>query len=189
MAETKKKKDLYTKPKLRERLKEEIKAGDKGGKKGQWSARKSQLLVKAYEKAGGGYRGEKTGKQRDLERWTAEEWQTKEGRARARSAGETKRYLPKKAWERMSESEKRETDTKKRKASRQGQQFVANTQPARAARRSAKKLPIEGYEDLNVRDITGRLAELSAADLKRLRAYEDDHKGRKTVLQAIDRRL
>ena len=46
----------YTKPSLRKRLFEEIKAGSKGGKPGQWSARKAQLLAKAYKAAGGGYK-------------------------------------------------------------------------------------------------------------------------------------
>mgnify|MGYP003117418141 CR=1 FL=1 len=33
-----------------------IKAGSKGGKPGQWSARKAQMLAKAYKDAGGGYK-------------------------------------------------------------------------------------------------------------------------------------
>ena len=32
------------------------KAGGKGGAPGQWSARKAQMMAKAYKKAGGGYR-------------------------------------------------------------------------------------------------------------------------------------
>jgi hypothetical protein len=46
----------YTKPGLRERIFKRIKAGTKGGKAGQWSARKAQMLAKAYKKAGGGYK-------------------------------------------------------------------------------------------------------------------------------------
>ena len=46
----------YTKPTLRTRLFEKIKAGSKGGKPGQWSARKAQMLAKAYKAAGGGYK-------------------------------------------------------------------------------------------------------------------------------------
>ncbi len=46
----------YTKPALRKRLFARIKAGTKGGKAGQWSARKAQMLAKAYKAAGGGYR-------------------------------------------------------------------------------------------------------------------------------------
>ena len=46
----------YTKPSLRKRLFEKIKAGSKGGAPGQWSARKAQMLAKAYKAAGGGYK-------------------------------------------------------------------------------------------------------------------------------------
>jgi len=46
----------YTKPALRKRLFQKIKAGSKGGDPQEWSARKGQLLAKAYRKAGGGYR-------------------------------------------------------------------------------------------------------------------------------------
>ena len=46
----------YTKPSLRKRIFSRIKAGTKGGKAGQWSARKAQMLAKAYKKAGGGYK-------------------------------------------------------------------------------------------------------------------------------------
>ena len=45
----------YTKPAMRKRLFNRIKAGTKGGRAGQWSARKAQMLAKAYKKAGGGY--------------------------------------------------------------------------------------------------------------------------------------
>ena len=46
----------YTKPTMRKRIFNRIKAGGKGGKPGQWSARKAQMLAKAYKKAGGGYK-------------------------------------------------------------------------------------------------------------------------------------
>ena len=46
----------YTKPSMRKALFNRIKAGGKGGKPGQWSARKAQMLAKAYKKAGGGYK-------------------------------------------------------------------------------------------------------------------------------------
>ena len=45
----------YTKPGMRKRQFERIKAGSKGGPAGKWSARKAQILAKAYKKAGGGY--------------------------------------------------------------------------------------------------------------------------------------
>ena len=46
----------YTKPALRKRLFNKIKAGGKGGAPGQWSARKAQMLAKAYKAGGGGYK-------------------------------------------------------------------------------------------------------------------------------------
>jgi len=46
----------YTKPGMRKRIFNRIKAGSKGGNSGQWSARKAQMLAKAYKTAGGGYK-------------------------------------------------------------------------------------------------------------------------------------
>ena len=46
----------YTKPEMRKRLFQSIKSGTKGGKSGQWSARKAQMLAKAYKEKGGGYK-------------------------------------------------------------------------------------------------------------------------------------
>jgi len=45
----------YTKPTMRKQQFNRIKAGGKGGSSGQWSARKAQMLAKAYKAAGGGY--------------------------------------------------------------------------------------------------------------------------------------
>jgi len=55
-------------PKLWKQVVARIKAGAKGGRAGQWSARKAQLAVSAYKKAGGSYAGSK--KQTDLSKWT-----------------------------------------------------------------------------------------------------------------------
>ena len=46
----------YTKPGMRKKIFNRIKAGSKGGAPGQWSARKAQMMAKAYKAAGGGYR-------------------------------------------------------------------------------------------------------------------------------------
>ena len=129
--------DKYTEPELREKLKAQLKASDKGGRKGQWSARKSQLLAAEYKKQGGSFKRGKGESQRSLEKWTEEKWQTKGGKARARHGETTERYLPKKAWEKLSPEERAKTDRRKRVASRKGKQFVANTPAAKRARRSA----------------------------------------------------
>ena len=47
---------VYTKPTMRKRLFQRIKSGGKGGAPGKWSARKAQMLAKAYKSAGGGYK-------------------------------------------------------------------------------------------------------------------------------------
>lgn len=46
----------YTKPGMRKQIFNRIKAGGKGGAPGQWSARKAQMVAKAYKAAGGGYK-------------------------------------------------------------------------------------------------------------------------------------
>ena len=51
----------------------------------------------------------------------------------------TKRYLPEKAWASMSKEERVETDQKKREGSRQGKQFVPNTEKAKSATKKYKE--------------------------------------------------
>ena len=83
----------YSKPELRERIKDRVMAGTKGGRAGQWSARKSQLLVQEYEKEGGGYKGGKGEKQKSLEKWGDEKWSTKdEYKKRQKAKSAAKKY-------------------------------------------------------------------------------------------------
>jgi hypothetical protein len=127
----------YTKPQLRERLKNQIMSGSKGGKSGQWSARKAQLLAQAYEKAGGGYSGSKTAKQKSLSKWTKEDWGTKSGKPSTQGKGATgERYLPKKAREALSSSEYAATSKAKREGMKKGEQFVK--QPTKIAKKTAR---------------------------------------------------
>lgn len=174
----------YTEPELRERLKEQIKAGDKGGRPGQWSARKSQLLVREYESAGGGYvdEGHRTASQQHLEQWGAQDWHTASGGAQARGEDGTSRYLPDVAWQLLSPAEQKATDTRKKAAK---EQTVANTQAAKEAREAAELLTAGAPEAAKrVRAMTTRSA------LERARTAEREHgKGRKTVLGAIDKAL
>ena len=58
---------------------------------------------------------------------------------RAIQKGYTKRYLPEKAWASLSKEERSETDQKKQAASREGKQFVANTDKAKKAGRAARR--------------------------------------------------
>ncbi len=130
--------NTYNDPALRERLKDEIRAADKGGASGTWSARKSQLLTLAYQKAGGGYiNRHPNAKQEGLKEWTKQDWQTADGKL-ARRAGGTTRYLPKKAWDELSDAEKAATNAKKKAGSKTGAHTVANTAAARKARKDAE---------------------------------------------------
>lgn len=122
----------YTKPQLRNRIKNRIMAGSKGGKPGQWSARKAQLLALEYRKAGGGYRGGKKKSQRSLSKWTRENWTTSDGKP-ANRAGGMRRYLPAKAWSRLTPAQRAATNRKKILGSRKGEQFVKNTEAAASA--------------------------------------------------------
>jgi hypothetical protein len=127
----------YSKPELRNRLKNQIMSGSKGGKAGQWSARKAQLLAQAYEKAGGGYSGSKTAKQKSLSKWTKEDWGTKSGKPSTQGSKATgERYLPKKAREALSSSEYAATSKAKREGVKKGQQFVK--QPTKIAKKTAR---------------------------------------------------
>lgn len=156
----------YTQPDLREQIKEEIKQSDKGGKPGQWSARKSQLLVQEYEKQGGGYRqDEKDEAAQSLEAWTEQNWQTLEGDAEAREDGITKRYLPAEVWERLSAAEKREAERTKESGSQSGEQYVGWTPAIKRAMAAAGYAPdaadeeptkAELYEQAQQLDIEGR---------------------------------
>jgi hypothetical protein len=127
----------YTKPEARERIKNRIMAGSKGGKPGQWSARKAQLLTQAYEKAGGGYSGAKTEKQKSLSKWTKEKWGTKSGKPSTQGSKATgERYLPEKARKSLTAAEYAATTKAKREGTKAGKQFVK--QPKAIAKKTAR---------------------------------------------------
>jgi hypothetical protein len=60
---------------------------------------------------------------------------------------------------------------------------------ARKGTRTASNLPIPGYDDLPASAVQDRLADLTPAELRRLRDYERRHANRKTVLDPIERKL
>ena len=127
----------YTKPELRERIKNRVLAGTKGGKAGQWSARKAQIVAQEYKKAGGGYTGAKTSKQKSLSKWTKEEWGTKSGKPSTQGSKATgERYLPKKAREKLSAAEYTKTSAKKREDLSKGKQF--SKQPKSIAKKTSR---------------------------------------------------
>jgi hypothetical protein len=139
-----------TNPALWDKVKSSVTRGDKGGRPGQWSARKAQMAVSEYKKRGGGYAGKKTG-DNHLVQWTDEDWGTKSGR-KSTKTGE--RYLPRKAREKLSDSEYQRTTRKKRADTAKGRQF--SRQPKDVARKVAPA---------RATGRRGRLADLTRAEL------------------------
>ena len=70
--------------------------------------------------------------QQSLSKWTKEKWRTSDGKE---SKGK-KRYLPDKAWDSLSSSEKAATNKAKAKGNKSGKQFVA--QPKKIAKKTAE---------------------------------------------------
>jgi ATP-dependent Clp protease ATP-binding subunit ClpA len=54
--------------------------------------------------------------------------------------------------------------------------------------RSAQ-FPIQGYDELTVEEISGRLGGLSAEELRMVREYEERNKRRDTLLEQLDRKI
>jgi hypothetical protein len=118
-------------PALWKRIVSQVKSGSKGGDSGEWSARKAQLAVSRYKKAGGSFAGPK--RSTSLSKWTQQDWRTKSGKP-SKETGE--RYLPAKAIKSLSSAEYAATTRAKREGSRQGKQFVA--QPKSIAQKTKK---------------------------------------------------
>lgn len=118
-------------PELWEKVKAKVTSGTKGGRKGEWSARKAQLAVAEYKKAGGAYVGKKDD-HNSLHQWTEEDWGTRSGK-KSEDTGE--RYLPKKAREALTKKEYDRTTAKKRRDTKKRKQH--SSQPQDVARRTA----------------------------------------------------
>jgi len=142
-------------PALWDKVKHDVTAGEKGGAAGEWSARKAQMAVAAYKKAGGGYKGNK-GRDNHLAQWTHENWGTKSGQD-SHETGE--RYLPKAAREKLTDEEYEQTTAKKRKDTAEGRQFSAQPKDVAAKTSNARLegLPrTELMKQATKRNITGR---------------------------------
>lgn len=107
-------------PGLWKRIVSRVKSGSSGGDSGEWSARKSQIAVKAYKKAGGGYRGAKSSSN-SLSKWSKQDWTTSSGKP---SEGK-RRYLPKAAWKALSPAQRAATNKAKAAGNSKGKQFVS----------------------------------------------------------------
>lgn len=182
---------VYTKPDLRDRLRSKILRESRGGDPGEWSARKAQLLALEYKRAGGGYRDgaepyeaedllaaidyvdslDASEAQQSLRKWTREEWMTCLPSGPSKEpAGSKRRYLPKRACEELSEREREATNRKKAEGARKGEQFVANTEAAAKARRSATdsghaaEPDPDDTDEIDVDDLAATLAFVSGYD-------------------------
>jgi hypothetical protein len=149
----------YTKPDLRRKIKDELMQSDKGGEPGQWSARKSQMLVKEYEKRGGGYKNdEKDEAAKSLEQWTENDWQTSEGTAEAEGAEGMARYLPRDAWALLTEDARKKANKTKEKTNDDGEQYA--DWPDRVRRTMVEIGAIDGDDGLTKDELTERAREL-----------------------------
>jgi uncharacterized protein (TIGR02271 family) len=100
---------------------------------------------------------------------------------------EIARGLPKETREKISPEERRETDRRTWEASEKGEQrHAVNTKVAKEAQ---KGLPIEGYDNLTVKEAKKKLNGLSESELKRVRSYEKKHKNRRTLVEQLDRKI
>ena len=84
----------------------------------------------------------------------------------------------------------REEEVAARIVNKQRKQF-GETKTAKAKDRTGaspdRNVPIANYEHLTVPQVRSALAELTAAQRKKVRTYELAHKHRKGVLEALDR--
>ena len=53
----------------------------------------------------------------------------------------------------------------------------------------AVAFPIEGYDEMNVDEISARLNDLSVEELQLVRDYEELHKRRESLLERMDRKI
>jgi hypothetical protein len=147
-----------TDPALWDKVKDQVTKGDKGGNAGQWSARKAQLAVSEYKKAGGGYRGKKD-PENHLAQWTHEKWGTKSGEESLKSG---ERYLPQQAREKLTDDEYKRTTAKKRADTRRGKQFSGQPKDV------AKKVAGTHLAELPVAELRKRAAAKSVAGRSRM---------------------
>jgi hypothetical protein len=58
-----------------------------------------------------------------------------------------------------------------------------------AATADAEGLPIEDYDSLNVHQVTQKLGKLSIEEIERLRDYETENRGRRSLMDRFERRI
>lgn len=86
----------------------------------------------------------------------------------------------------------REKEVAARIVNKQRRQF-GETKKAKQQKRQGtspdRELPIDDYRGLTVEEVLNRLDSLSTKELTESRRYEKDHKGRKTLLEQLDRAI
>jgi hypothetical protein len=99
------------------------------------SARKMQWATRRYKKLGGRYEGPKS-KKNLLSQWTKQDWRTFTG---MKSEGK-RRYLPAKAWDVLTTTERKATDRAKRLGTKKGKQVVRQPKKIAAKTRRFRKI-------------------------------------------------
>jgi polyhydroxyalkanoate synthesis regulator phasin len=77
----------------------------------------------------------------------------------------------------------------RKRAVRAASPALATADRARRAAGVGPSFPITGYDDLSAADVQRRLGDLTPPELRKVRDYERRHGNRKTVLNAIERKL
>ncbi len=108
-------------------------------------------------------------------------------RAVSRAAGRARRELDDVAVRARQEVESRAEAARKRAVGAVDQPLASADRVKRRAR--VPGLPISAYDQLNIRQIDRRLAELTREELRKVRDYEQRHKARKGLLRALDRKI
>jgi polyhydroxyalkanoate synthesis regulator phasin len=108
-------------------------------------------------------------------------------RTAGRAAGRARRELEDATERARQEVGSRAESARKRAVGAVDQPLASADRVRRRAR--VPGLPITAYDQLSIRQIDGRLADLSRDELRKVRDYEQQHKARKGLLRALDRKL
>jgi hypothetical protein len=88
--------------------------------------------------------------------------------------------------------EGREEEVAARIVNKQRSEF-GETQAAKEADRHGESpdrhLPLRNYDGMTVDEVTGKLDDLSAAEVRKIREYERKHRNRATLLEELNRLL
>jgi len=83
----------------------------------------------------------------------------------------------------------RSTAKARSRATKSADPVLAQADRVRRAAGAGSNFPISGYEDLSAAQVVNRLGDLTPANLRRVRTFEEKNANRKTILGAIDSKL